>query len=149
MTIRWLLAALHLLALGIGLGAVFARGQALRNIRLEQGLQRVMLADSFWGLSALLWIPTGLMRAFGGYEKGSAYYLGNTLFLVKMGLLVVILVLELGPMVRLIRWRLHQRTGATIDTAPAGRLAAISYIQGVLVILMVLLATAMARGLDI
>jgi hypothetical protein len=49
----------------------------------------------------------------------------------------------------LIRWRLHQRTGATIDTAPAGRLAAISYIQGVLVILMVLLATAMARGLDI
>ena len=26
MTIRWLLAAVHLLALGIGLGAVWARG---------------------------------------------------------------------------------------------------------------------------
>ncbi len=29
MTIRWLLAALHLLALGIGLGAIWARGRAL------------------------------------------------------------------------------------------------------------------------
>ena len=29
MTVRWLLAAVHLLALGVGLGAVWARGRAL------------------------------------------------------------------------------------------------------------------------
>ena len=31
MTIRWILAALHLLALGIGLGAVWSRGRLLRQ----------------------------------------------------------------------------------------------------------------------
>jgi putative membrane protein len=33
------------------------------------------------------------------------------------------------------------------DTAPAGRFARISYVQAVLVLLMVLAATAMARGI--
>ena len=148
MTLRWILAALHLLALGIGLGAVFARGQALRHILQEKAVQRVLVADNFWALSALLWISTGLLRAFGGFEKGTEYYLGNTLFWIKMTLLIVIVVLELMPMVRLMRWRQDLRAGRAVDTSSAPRLARISYVQVVLTVLMVLAATGMARGID-
>lgn len=98
------------------------------------------------GIAALLWIGTGLVRAFGGFEKGSFYYLHNHVFWAKMVLLVAILVLELGPMIALIRWRGAVARGAVPDTRAASRFARISFVQGILVVLMVLAATAMARG---
>jgi putative membrane protein len=146
MIIRWLFAAVHLLGLGIGLGSVWARGQALRGKLDEAGLRRVFYADNWWGISALLLIGTGLARAFGGLEKGSAYYLHNHLFLTKMALLGLILVLEIGPMLALIRWRLQVRRGERPDTRLATRFAGISSLQAVLLALMVLAATGMARG---
>ena len=146
MLIRWVLAAIHLLALGVGLGAVWARGRALRNQLDPTGLRRVFYADTWWGIAAILWIGTGLARAFGGFEKGSAYYLHNHLFWAKMGLLVLILILELSPMVTLIRWRIQLSRGQQPDTHAAARFAWISIIQAVLVVLMILAATAMAKG---
>ena len=147
MMVRWLLAALHLLALGIGLGAVWARGRALAGELDQSGLRRVFYADNLWGLAALLWITTGLVRAFGGFEKGTSYYVHSHLFWTKMGLLVVILALELSPMLTLIRWRSAARRGERPDTGSAPRLARISFVQAALVVAMVLAATAMARGL--
>lgn len=149
MTTRWLLASLHLVALGIGLGAVFVRGCTLRNITDGKALRSVFLADSLWGLAALLWIATGLLRAFGGFEKGSAYYLHSSSFWIKMALLGLVLALEVWPMITLIQWRLRLRTGATLDLSPARRIAQISYAQGLLIIFMVLAATAMARGMNL
>jgi hypothetical protein len=48
MMVRWLFAALHLLALGIGLGAVWARGRGLQGELDETGLQRVFYTDTWW-----------------------------------------------------------------------------------------------------
>jgi putative membrane protein len=146
MTVRWLFAALHLLALGIGLGAVWARGRGLQGELDETGLRRVFYADTWWGIAALLWIATGLVRAFGGLEKGAVYYLHNHLFWTKMAVLGLILVLEFSPMVALIRWRVAIKRGERPDTRAAPRFARISFLQAGLVVLMVLLATAMARG---
>ncbi len=149
MTIRWLLASLHLLALGVGLGAVWARGRALLAQLDVPGLRRVFYADTWWGVAAALWIGTGVIRAFGGYEKGSFYYLHNRLFWAKMVLLAAILVLELGPMIALIRWRAAVARGNVPDTRAAHRFAGISFAQAALVVLMVLAATAMARGFGV
>ena len=146
MMLRWLLAALHLLALGIGLGSVWARGRALRGQLDPVGLRRVFYADSWWGIAALVWITTGVARAFGGLEKGTFYYVHNSVFWTKMALLVLILALELQPMIALIGWRRAVARGEHADTARAGRFARISFAQAGLVILMVLAATAMARG---
>ena len=63
--VRWLLAAIHLLALGIGLGAVWVRARALRGSPDESALRRALTADGVWGLAALLWLSTGLWRLFG------------------------------------------------------------------------------------
>jgi putative membrane protein len=146
MTIQWLLAAFHLLGLGVGLGAVWARGRALQAPLDVLGLRRVFYADAWWGIAAIVWIGTGLVRAFGGFEKGSFYYLHNHVFWAKMGLLAAILVLEMGPMIALIRWRVAVARGSVPDTRAATRFARISFVQAVLVVLMVLAATAMARG---
>ncbi len=42
MWIRWLLASLHLIALGIGLAAVWTRGRALRGSLDRDSLQRCL-----------------------------------------------------------------------------------------------------------
>ncbi len=144
--LQWLLAALHLLALGIGLGAVVARAQALGGPLDPHGLRRLFLADTLWGVAALLWISTGLYRAFGGVEKGTPYYLHNWVFALKMALLILILVLELRPMLTLIQWRIQTRRAQSPDTAPAASMARMSWIQAILVVFMVFAATAMARG---
>jgi putative membrane protein len=147
MMLRWLLASFHLLALGLGLGAVWVRGRALKGSLAASGLRRVFLADSVWGLAALLWISTGLWRLLGGAEKPTDYYLHNHIFLTKMALLLLILGLELRPMTTLIRWRMQVGRGQLPDTAVAPLLARISFAQAWIVVLMVFAATAMARGL--
>jgi len=67
-------------------------------------------------------------------------------FNAKMALLGTILLLEIWPMVTLIRWRILIHRGATVDTQPAQAFACIREIQAVLVVLMVFAATALARG---
>jgi putative membrane protein len=144
---RWFIASLHLLALPLGLGAVWMRGRALSVVRGAEDLDRTFVADNLWGLAAVLWLATGLLRAFGGLEKGATYYLHDRAFYVKMGLFVTILALEILPMTTLIRWRLAVRRGTSVDTTAAPSLARISQIQAALVVLMVFAATAVARGL--
>ena len=147
MLVRWLFAWLHLLGLGIGLGAVWARARALRGPLDTAGLRRVFHADGWWGVAAAIWLGTGLVRVIGGLEKGMDYYLQNHVFWGKMTLLLAILVLEIPPMLTFIRWRVQVAQGESPDTAVAGRYARISYLQAALVLLMVLAASAMARGI--
>jgi putative membrane protein len=144
--IRWSLAALHVLALGIGLGAIWARGRALSGELDPAGLRRVFYADNWWAVAALLWVSTGVVRAFGGFEKGTFYYLHNHLFWTKMLLLVVILVLEARIMMRLILWRRAVGRGERPNLQGARSFARVSFVQAGLVIGMMLAATAMARG---
>ncbi|WLH10938.1 DUF2214 family protein [Pseudomonas hefeiensis] len=147
MLAHWSLAAIHLLAFALGFWAVLARGTALR--RLAGGMdavRNVLMADNLWGLSAVVLLVTGGMRAFGGFEKGTDYYLHQPLFHLKMTLFVLILLLEVAPMIALIKWRMALGKGRAIDPSKAGRFARISHIEALLLVLMVVAATGMARG---
>jgi putative membrane protein len=147
MIVRSVFAALHLLALGIGLGAIWARSRALRGPLDTSGIGRVLTADNWWGAAAGLWIATGLVRLFSPMEKGSAYYFQNAFFMAKMTAFLLILVLEVRPMMTFIRWRTALRRGETPETSRARLFARTSTIQVLLVVVMVAAATAMARGL--
>jgi putative membrane protein len=142
-----IVSALHVLALAVGLPAIFWRGRALRAPLDAAGLRRLFAADNVWGLAALLWIVTGLLRAFGGLEKGVAFYLHSRMFSLKLALFALVFVLELWPMITFIRWRREQRRGRVPDTTSARALYAISHAEMALVILIVFVAAFMARGL--
>ena len=151
MLVAALLAAFHYLALALGLGSVFARGLQLRQLRRlpqdEQALVALFRADNGWGGAALLWIATGLFRAFGGLEKGSAFYLRNGFFYVKMGLFVLVLALEVLPMVTFIRWRIARaKGGLSIAAATVGPLIRLNDLEVVIVVLIPFVAALMSRG---
>jgi len=100
-----LFSALHVLSLGIGLGAVVSRGLALRAVVAGEqwAVKRVLAADNFWGLAAILWIVTGLTRLFGGLDKALDFYLHNGFFWLKMTFFGLVFALEITPMLAFIR----------------------------------------------
>jgi putative membrane protein len=142
-----IVASLHYLALAIGLPAIFLRGRALKGTLDDAGFRRLFAADSMWGVAAALWVATGLLRAFGGLEKGSAFYLQSRLFYLKMALFLAILALEVWPMVTFITWRQARRRGTRVDTSRARALFQLNHVQLALAIVMVFVASMMARGL--
>ncbi len=142
-----IVAALHYLALAIGLPAVFLRGRALKGPFDDTGFRRLFAADTAWGAAAALWLATGLLRAFAGLEKGTGFYLQSRLFYVKMALFLAIVALEVSPMLTFIAWRQARRRGLRVDTSRARALFQLNHVQLALVILMVFVASAMARGL--
>lgn len=144
-----LVSALHVLALALGLPSAYFRGRALRGRLDADGLRQLFLADNIWGLAAALWLVTGLLRAFGGLEKGTAFYLASTLFWTKMGLFALILLLEIWPMTTFLRWRIARRRGAAPDTSSARGLYLINHVEMTLVVLMVFVAAFMARGFGV
>lgn len=143
---QWLVASVHFLALGIGLGAVWSRGRALRGTLDEPGMRRVLYADNFWALAAALWLASGLVRLFGGTDKGSGYYFNNWLFWTKMALFLAIVLHEIRPMLAFIGWRRALAAGRLPDTSSAGRFAGVSFRQALMVAAMVAVAGGMSRG---
>ena len=138
--------ALHVLALALGLPSVFLRGRALRRPLDREGLQRLFAADSVWGIAAALWLVTGLLRAFAGLEKGTAFYLASTLFWTKMGLFLLVVALEMWLMLTFIRWRRALGGGRLPDTSAARRLYHVNHVELALVVVIVFVAAFMARG---
>jgi putative membrane protein len=146
-----LLSALHVLALGIGLGSIFMRARFLRALRQgpdPRALEHLFIADNLWGAAAVLWIVTGLARAFGHVEKAPEFYLRNGFFWLKMALFAAVFALEIRPMTTFIGWRIARRKGEPLphlDRIPG--FCRIGDVETVLVVVIPFVAAAMARGL--
>jgi putative membrane protein len=143
------MSALHVLALALGLSAVFFRGRALKRPFDAENFRRLFAADTVWGIAAVLWLATGLLRAFGGLEKGTQFYLQSPLFWTKMALFATVVALEVWPMVTFIGWRAQQRRGLQPDTSAARTLYVISHVEMALVVVIVFVASFMARGFGV
>ncbi len=147
MNARLVLAWLHLLALAIGLAGVWARaralGDSLRDPHDPRALRRALVGDAWWGVAAVVWLVTGLWRLVAGSEKGTAYYLANHFFWLKMVLFLGVVALEIWPMLTLMRWRAKK---AEPNPRDAGRIEVVSYVQCALVVAIVFVAVSMARG---
>lgn len=147
MTLRFWSAVLHLLALAIGIAAAYARWRALKKVKSTTDLAPVFFADNWYGIAFLIWVVTGLVRAFGGLEKGTDYYLESHWFIGKMTLLGIVLALEITPMITLIRWRMALKKGGLIALGKASLLARLTLLELPLLLLIVVMACAMARGI--
>jgi putative membrane protein len=151
MIARATLSALHVLALAIGFGAVFARGRRLRDLHRSPGdsvaLGRMLTADNLWGLAAVLWIVTGLLRVFSRLEKTPEFYLRNGFFWVKMALFAAVFALEILPMTTFIRWRRARARGENpVAGARLETLVMLNDAEIALVLVIPFAAALMARG---
>src|SRR5262245_5060557 len=145
MIIRLIFAEFHLPALGLGLGLIWSRSRALTGTLDSAVLKLLFVADNWWGFAAGIWVGTGLVRLLSPLEKGRDYYFANEFFRAKMLAFVLILLLEIRPMITFIKWRSMLRRGLTPNTSVASLFAKTSALQTVLVVVMVLAASAMAR----
>jgi putative membrane protein len=141
-----LVSAVHIFAVVLGLSSVFLRGRALKGPLDDAGLRRLFATDTVWGIAAALFIVTGLLRAFAGLEKGTAFYLASHLFWTKMTLFALIVALEIWPMITFIRWRGIVRRGGRPDTSGARTLYIVTHAQMALAGVTVFVASFMARG---
>jgi putative membrane protein len=145
MIVAAFLSAVHVLALGLGLGSVFMRGRALAGRLDEEGWKRLLAADAAWGAAAGLWIVSGLGRVFfGGKEPG--FYWRNGFFWMKLALFGAIVVLELAPMITFTRVRMARGKGLPLPGFSVEAYRRINAVEVGLVVAIVFLAAFMARG---
>lgn len=140
-----LLSAIHMLTLAVGVGAVVERGRALAAPLDDAGWNRLLAADTWWGIAAGLWIASGLGRVFYG-GKTPGFYGSNGFFWIKLGLFALVFALELTPMVTFIRVRAARSRGAPLPNVPIDRFRLINRIEVALVVAIVFAAALMARG---
>lgn len=129
------LAAFTLVAALVAEHLLFAR-------RLEpEGVRRLQLVDAVYGLSAGILLVAGLLRVFY-FEKGAQYYFGNTWFLAKFGLFVLVALLSIYPTVAFASWR--KRPGVT--EAQARWIPRLLRAQLLLIPVILFCAVLMAKG---
>lgn len=142
-----LLAAFHYLAIGLGFSGLVLRMMELKYATAGSSIKRIMTGDTLWGIAFLLWVVTGLSRAFLGYEKGTPYYMQSHWFWLKMTVFVVILLLELKPMITLIKWRMQKKASIDAgDLETTRKMYLISHVELGFLAFMPIIASIMARG---
>lgn len=152
MSLPGLIASFHYIALALGFSGLAVRGAGLRAIvkspaTFSEERGKILAADSVYGIAALLWIVTGVWRAFGGLEKGTDYYVGNPLFWVKLGVFGGVFLMELPIMIELIRWRVAAGKKREVAFNPIWALyARLNTAEMVFIFLIVLIASQMARS---
>jgi len=139
----------HLLSLALGVLSLTARARALAAAERDEDLKPVFFWDGVYGLVAIVWIGSGLWRAFGGVEKGSDYYLSNHVFWTKMLLLAALLVLEGILAATFVRWRIQLRKRVPVSLARKARLVRFHWAEFWLLLGMVTMAALMARGVGV
>lgn len=148
MAMTTLFAAFHYIALAVGFAGITLRTLHLKQaLNGTQNIKQIFFADNLWGIAALMWIATGLMRAFGGLEKGSPFYLQSHWFWLKMVLFLLVFLLEFRVMIKLIQWRIKKKVDFVAEDKSVLRsFYRSSQVQVPLILIIVVIASVMARG---
>ena len=104
--------------------------------------------DAAYGIAALVLLVVGLSRVFFT-EKGAAYYFHSGTFIAKLTLFVIVGLLSIYPTMQFLRWRpaLREQRVPQIDTSTRRKLRMTVHIELTLLLVILLLAPMMARGI--
>lgn len=121
----------------------------LRRVLSRERVAQLQSVDRWYGISAALVIVTGLSLVFFGL-KGSAYYVHNGVFWLKMALFVCIGLTSIVPTVAYLRWnqRLAADGSIALEDGEYRRLRALVWVQIVLLVFVPLCAALMANGVS-
>lgn len=141
------LAYTHFISIIATVATVMAEAVLCRPGLTLPWAQRLARVDLLYLVTAALALTTGLLRLFFGI-KGSAFYFGNPVFWIKIGLFVTVGLISIIPTLRFIRWTrtLRVNPGTVIDERELTGTAQLIYVELVLLALIPLLAALMARG---
>jgi putative membrane protein len=143
-----LFAFLHHVAAFALVGALAAEFVLIRGALDEKTAARMLAADAVYGASAGIVVAVGLLRAFY-FEKGAAYYLHSIPFLLKFLLVVIAGLLSMVPTREYLSWYKPLKQGRlpVLDERKRATLRKVIHIELALVVLILLCAALMARGI--
>ena len=148
MTSDALLAYFHFATM-IGMASMLAAEfAALAHRESPAHLRRIRRLDGFYGLFALLTLASGIGRLLWG-AKGSAFYLANPVFHLKISLVVLVGLISIYPTIHYFKWAESANTDAGFapPAAVLVRIRSLIITQLVVLASIPLAATLMARGI--
>jgi len=109
--------------------------------------QRLKIADAIFGISSGVVLVVGLLRVFY-FEKGASYYFHSAPFIAKLALFAIVGLLSIIPTVEFLSWSkaLRQRQVPSLSDAKRRKLVAVIHLELAGVVLILLCAALMARG---
>lgn len=109
-------------------------------------VERLVTIDRIYGIAALAVLATGLIRIYLG-PKGAAWYWGNWLLHLKIGLFIVAALISIAPTLRFRQWRKELRaTGRLPDADQVKRARKLVMLQAHIIPVIPLAAAFLARG---
>lgn len=110
----------------------------------------LMITDIAYGVCAGIVLLTGLARVLW-FGKGTAYYLGNSLFHAKVGLFILVALLSILPTYVFFNWRNAVQAGQAPEPS-ARQMRLVTWcirLELLLLLVIPLPATLMARGFGV
>ncbi len=136
----------HLLAFGL-VGLLMAEWALMRDEPSAGKLPLLSRIDLAYGIVAGLLLAIGLLRVAYGV-KGSAFYLGNLFFWIKLAAFAIAGGLSLKPTFAFLRWRRqHGERQALPDTSQWLAMRRVIVLELHLLALVMICAALMARGI--
>ena len=109
-------------------------------------VERLVRVDRIYGIAALTVLVTGLLRVYLGM-KGSAWYWGNWLLHLKLGLFLLAALISIVPTLRFARWRKALRaTDALPSPHEVRQVRRLVMVQAHIIPIIPLAAVFLARG---
>ena len=145
-----LFAFLHHVAAFALFGSLMAQHVLLQGEITPRTARRILAADAMLGGAAMTVLIVGLLRVFL-FEKGAGYYFGSLAFLLKLALFAAAGAASAYPTVRFAAWRraLARGDAPAVDAATLGTIRTIVRIELAAVVLILLFAALMAKGVRI
>ncbi len=116
------------------------------RISIERA-RRILRADAIYGASAMLLLVVGFLRVIF-FEKGAEYYFHSIPFIAKLLLFFTVAILSIYPTMTFLSWRKSVNRGRepVLDPAVIRRIRKLIHYELVCIVLIVLAAAMMARG---
>ena len=145
-----LFAFLHHLAAFTLFAALVVELILIREQPTAGAARRLLTADMVFGISAGILLVVGLTRVYY-FEKGATYYFHTWTFSAKLTLFILIGLLSIVPTRELLSWRAAVRQGQapTVSAARLRRLRTIIHLELMGVVLILLMAALMAKGIGL
>ena len=141
-------AFLHHLAAFTMVAALAVEFVLIRGELTLASARMIQRTDIAYGVAATVLVIVGFLRVFY-FEKGSAFYFSSGTFMAKISLFVLVALISLPPTLEFLKWRKATAQGQVpvLDAKRLARIRRLIHIELAGVVLILLFAALMARGI--